>query len=36
METATTKDAILTATAKFGVQMADKKARIKQYLAEEI
>jgi hypothetical protein len=36
METATTKDAVLTATAKFGVDMASKKARIKQLLAEEI
>ncbi len=36
METATTKDAVLTATAKFGVDMARKKARIKQLLAEEI
>lgn len=36
METATTKDAILTASAKFGVDMASKKARIKQLLAEEI
>jgi len=36
METATTKDAILTATAKFGVEMSSKKARIKELLAEEI
>lgn len=36
METATTKDAVLTATAKFGVEMASKKSRIKQLLAEEI
>jgi len=36
METATTKDAIVTATAKFGVEMANKKARIKELLAEEI
>jgi len=36
METATTKDAIVTATAKFGVEMASKKARIKELLAEEI
>ena len=36
METATTKDAVLTATAKFGVDMSSKKARIKQLLAEEI
>jgi hypothetical protein len=36
METATTKDAIVTATAKFGVDMASKKARIKELLAEEI
>jgi len=36
METATTKDAVLTATAKFGVDMTSKKARIKQLLAEEI
>ena len=36
METATTKDAVLTASAKFGVDMATQKARIKQILAEEI
>lgn len=36
METATTKDAVHTATAKFGVEMLSKKARIKQLLAEEI
>lgn len=36
METATTKDAVLTASAKFGVEMVSKKARIKQLLAEEI
>lgn len=36
METATTKDAVLTASAKFGVDMASKKARIKELLAEEI
>uniref|UniRef100_A0A7S4ALD8 DEK-C domain-containing protein n=1 Tax=Pseudo-nitzschia australis TaxID=44445 RepID=A0A7S4ALD8_9STRA len=36
METATTKDAVQTATAKFGVDMVIKKARIKELLAEEI
>ncbi|VEU42342.1 unnamed protein product [Pseudo-nitzschia multistriata] len=36
METATTKDAVHTATAKFGVDMVSKKARIKELLAEEI
>ena len=36
METATTKDAVLAASAKFGVDMATQKARIKQILAEEI
>lgn len=36
METATTKDAVHTATSKFGVEMLSKKARIKQLLAEEI
>lgn len=36
METATTKDAVRTASAKFGVDMTSKKARIKQLLAEEI
>lgn len=36
METATTKDAVRTASAKFGVDMTEKKARIKQLLAEEL
>mmetsp|Transcript_16556 Transcript_16556/g.45611 ORF Transcript_16556/g.45611 Transcript_16556/m.45611 type:complete len:302 (+) Transcript_16556:184-1089(+) len=36
METATTKDAVQTASAKFGVDMTGKKARIKELLAEEI
>ncbi len=36
METATTKDAVLTASAKFGVDMAAQKSRIKKILAEEI
>jgi len=36
METATTKDAVKTASAKFGVDMTKKKARIKELLAEEI
>jgi hypothetical protein len=32
LDTATTKDAIAIASAKFGVEMKDKKARIKQLL----
>lgn len=36
METATTKDAVQTASAKFGVDMTAQKARIKELLAEEI
>ena len=36
METATTKDAIRTASAKFGVNLTNRKARIKELLAEEI
>lgn len=36
LETATTKDAISIASAKFGVEMKEKKNRIKQLLAEEI
>lgn len=36
METATTKDAVRTASAKFGVDLTNKKARIKELLAEEL
>mmetsp|Transcript_24780 Transcript_24780/g.58157 ORF Transcript_24780/g.58157 Transcript_24780/m.58157 type:complete len:329 (+) Transcript_24780:113-1099(+) len=36
MDTATTKDAIRTASAKFGVDLTNRKGRIKEFLAEEI